>query len=367
MGTLSLLRLHNFRNYTAAEVNLEPGLNLVIGQNGQGKTNLLEAVSYLALLRSFRTGRIQPLTRWGMTGFDLAAEYMDFYGDRHKMDVVYHEKRELFIDGKAVEKASDFINQFICIPFVPEDIDLVKGPAGLRRRFVNILLSQTKPGYMQDLQRYNEVLKNRNYMLKQPHKYSSATVRAYDQVMVKVGASIIFARRQLIEALNVLTHDLSESVFASRHISVRYDSSIFGMHPEEEDIARIEENFYEVLAHNFEKDLERGQTRKGPHRDDVQLLLDTKLLSEYGSEGEMRICSLILRLASLQFAKSNEQMKGIILLVDDVTGELDAARRKSFYQLLQLGDQILLAATEVPLELKDISSKVMHVEEGELV
>ncbi|MFO7820837.1 MAG: DNA replication and repair protein RecF, partial [Lentisphaeria bacterium] len=197
---LSRLRLRHFRNYSSLDMDFNAGLNLITGLNGQGKTNILEAVQYLSILRSFRTRKTNDLRQWGSSFFFVEgslATRADETGP-WKISISYAEGRRLRVDGQVVNKAADFIGRVRCIACVPEDIMIVKGGPAERRRFIDMLLCQYSRQYLGDLVNYKMALKSRNRMLKEPAKYDSHAFAAYDNLLVRYGASVICARQKFI-------------------------------------------------------------------------------------------------------------------------------------------------------------------------
>lgn len=370
MPILSNIRLHNFRNYTSREVELSGGVQLFTGANGQGKTNLLEAVYYLSLLRSFRCKQVGKLKKHGADSFFLEGRFQSLAEDEgsisSSVDVLYGERRRLRVNGNTVDRASEFINQFLCIAFAPEDLALVKGPAGERRRFADILLSQIYPSYLSHLQRFTEALKNRNALLKNIRKFGRNAVRAYDGILVEHGVKLTEMRREFLGVFRIRMEEIFPVISENVHgeFLIRYSSAILRESAESEHLCDV---YAALLEKNFDRECVYGATSVGPHRDEFPMSLGSKPLSDFGSEGQCRIVALALRLASLKFIKKDCQVRrGIILLVDDVLGELDENRRASFFNTLEGADQILVAATDVPPVLKDRVASVYRIKSGEI-
>ena len=203
MGYLSKLTLENFRNYRNAELSLKAGLTIFHGENGQGKTSLLEAIYFLSLLRSFRTRNVQNLKRWQQEAFDISCklEHEDLLADH--LQISYGETRKLQMNGNAVSRSSEFIRQINAISFTPEDIELIKGSAGGRRQFLDITLSQLSPTYLSNLQHYNKALKSRNIVLKKSGDDPNIEnlLRTYDGMLIQYGSLICHERLKLLEKL----------------------------------------------------------------------------------------------------------------------------------------------------------------------
>ena len=370
MSILSRLQLRRFRNYSSLRLSLCPGINLFVGGNGQGKTNILEAICYLALLRSFRSRKITPLRQWDSRLFYLAATLVPVAGgggSRQELAISYGERRCLSIDGKRQDKASEFINQFLCVPMVPEDIDLVKGVAAGRRRFLDIALSQHDPVYLPHLQRYTAAVRNRNMMLRQAGKYPNSALTAYDHLVVRYGTQIDLRRWQFVQGLNAALAVIAPQLLgaAGQSLSARFLSSLCSGEGSEITEEVVSRKFRESLEKNLARDREEGRTSTGPHRDDLLFCKNHRPLLAYGSEGECRIACLALRLAAMELLRDGAGSKReVVLLVDDVFGELDSRRRQAFCELLGRADQVFVADTDVPTELRGRIARAYAVEAG---
>jgi DNA replication and repair protein RecF len=368
MPRLAHLKLRHFRNYSSLEVEFGSGCMILSGQNGAGKSNLLEAIYYLSLLSSFRTRRVKDLFAWDSDLFCLEGQVADERGpafDR-QLAITYSDRRRLRCDQTEIKRASDFINAFLCVAFVPEDIQLVKGAPAERRRFIDILLSQLNAPYLASLINYNQALKSRNVILKNPERYGRDSLRAYDQQLVSHGAHIVHQRWQFMATFaNDLTR-LSQPLFGpGRMVDISYNCCF--VREQMDSIPSVEElaeMFRAALARDQRREEETGSTRFGPHRDDLILMLDQRQASVFASEGQSRLISLALRLASAEILKRQVTDKGLVLLVDDVMGELDRERRQRFIQSLSSADQIFLACTEAPAEIDRRINSVYTVEDG---
>ena len=344
------LRMHHFRNYDAQDVDFAPGLNCLLGPNGQGKTNLLEAVYFLSLLRSFRTSDLNHLRQWNANVFLLRGVVREGNDCVTDLQISYGEERRLKVNETLVYRASDFINHLLCVSFIPEDLSLVQGSPAERRRFLNIAISQTDPAYFRHLQAYQDALQSRNLMLRQPEKYSHQTVAAYDAMLAREGAELESARIGFAQSLRQFLEELSPQLLgAGQELSLNYLSRLGPlMQEEDQDTQALETKFRENLARTLENDLKRGSTSIGPHRSDFTCSLNKVRMNNFSSQGECRIASLALRMACLKRLQKMAGNERVTILVDDVIGELDATRRASFFQVLQNAGQLLFACTELP-------------------
>jgi len=364
---LSVLQLENFRNYISVTANFTLGINVILGNNGQGKTNLMEGIYYLSLLRSFRSTRTQILSKWESDGFYIGGMLtIDEYTKR-KLTISYLQKRILTIDNSQINKASEFINQFICLAFIPEDIVLVTGSSRFRRRFMDITISQHDPIYLHNLQSYKLALKSRNILLKQPQNYNYQVIKVYEEQMIKFAAKIVFRRKIFINKLNEYLQPLSKSMFKNdnRMLNLNYVTNTISGKSIPNSTAEIMELYQQTLDKNRDKAKENRITKYGPHRDDFSFLLGDSPLSLYGSAGECRLASISLRLAAMKIIKEipNNQ-KNIVLLLDDIFGELDDARREAFLHEIDNHEQIFLATTNIPKELNNKINNTIQIKNG---
>ncbi len=368
---LRQLVLGQFRNYEQAEVAFEPGLNVLLGPNGQGKTNILEAVHYLAFLRSFRTRQIRELIRFGADGFQVHGRFSRGAAGEDRLSVSFGQDRRLFLNRAPLEKASDFINHFFCVAFIPEDIELVKGPAAERRRFLDMLTGQLDRTHLHALHAYNHALKSRNALLRQFRRFDEASLDAYDRLLACHGTAVLLNRRTTVERLAACPGE-----GARRLVNGALDYGYLPGLPKECPLsdggspaaAALEGAYMDMLVRNRPRDMRDGMTGWGPHRDDVEIRLDGRPLAAYGSEGQCRASSLWLRVAATRILQETAPAvgTGLVLLVDDVLGELDGNRRAAFWEQISGATQILFTCTAVPPEAEPVSVRTLRVSAGSI-
>ncbi len=366
-SSLARVRLVNFRNYEDLLIDLPVGVTVFQGENGQGKTNLLEAVYFLAFLRSFRTSRTGDLCRVGADGFHCSAKIAGaLSNDSLELAATCSDRqRKLAVDGVELESRW-FVNQFNCIAFVPEDMSLVKGAPVFRRRYLNILLSQLYPDYLNSLIAYNKILKNRNAVLRNPQKFGRAAVGAYDELFARHGATLILYRLRILQKINVLLGE--NPVFTRDDLALAFNP---GLPVNRKDIIDDHEELrlrlLWVLQKGMARDLERGYTCQGAHRDDFDLVLNGGDISQLGSEGQCRAAALSLKMAAGQIVKNElGYVKPLVVIVDDVLGELDERNRVDFFSNVTGKGQVLVACTRLSAELKKLNPTVFEVEGGKV-
>ncbi len=332
---LAHLRLRDFRNYARLDADFSPGFHVLLGDNAQGKTNILEAIYLMATLRSFRGVGGAQMIRHGAKGYFVGGNVVGQGDHEIKMYWALRE-RKLALDGQPVKKLADYFGALRTVIFCTEDLQLVKGTARSRRRFIDLLLAQTQPGYLPLLQRYMHAVRNRNALLKQ-RTVDEAALESFSAEMVKLGNDLIRARRELVPKFSPLAR------LAYRRIS--NDAEELRI----EYLPSVKNDFAVELAASRAREKSFRATLVGPHRDDLQLLQNEKSAAQFGSEGQKRTLAIALKMAQAEF------LTGIhgsppILLIDDVMGELDLKRRSGFLPLLESArktrGQVFMTCTE---------------------
>ena len=332
---LAHLRLRDFRNYQRFDTDFAPGFHVLLGDNAQGKTNILEAIYLMATLRSFRGVGGAQMIRHGAKGYFVGGKIVG-QGDREIKMYWSNRERNLALDGQPVKRLGEYLGALRTVVFCTEDLQLVKGTARARRRFIDLLLAQTRPGYLALLQRYMHSVRARNALLKQ-RSGDEAALDSFSQELVKLGNEIIRARRELIPNFSPLAR------LAYRRIA--NDAEELRM----EYLPSVKNDFAMELAASRARERTFRATLVGPHRDDLQLLQNEKSAAQYGSEGQKRTLVIALKMAQAEY------LAGIhgtppILLIDDVMGELDVKRRSGLLPLLEqarkTSGQVFMTCTE---------------------
>ncbi len=332
---LAHLRLRDFRNYPRLDVDFAPGFHLLLGDNAQGKTNILEAIYLIATLRSFRGVGGAQMVRHGQKGYFVGSHIIGQGEHDTKMYWSVRE-RSLSLDGRPVRKLTDYLGVLRTVVFCTEDLLLVKGPGRGRRRFLDLLLTQTYPGYLPLLQRYTRALRSRNALLKQAAADPRA-LEGFSRELVSAGQEITRLRRELVPRLSPLAR------LAYRRISNDAEELRIEYAPS------VRQDFAVELAQSQPRERTCRMTVIGPHRDEVQLLLKDRSAAEFGSEGQKSTLAIALKMAQAEY------LTGIhgsppVLLIDDVMGELDAKRRGGLLPLLERAHhahgQVFMTATE---------------------
>ncbi|QSH40386.1 DNA replication/repair protein RecF [Lentisphaerota bacterium ZTH] len=355
------LQLNNFRNYKSCEVSLHNRKIVFTGRNGQGKTNLLEALFFLSLLRSFRTSRTNELRRIGSGGFHIGAEISrKNYSEILEVDYSEPGRRKLTVDKNRVSKASEFINQLRAVAFTPEDINIVTGNSGMRRRFMDMLISVLQPEYLAALHSYNAAVKSRNAVLKSPDA-DLGVVKAYEPIMAQNAVKIVELRQkyccELESEVNALLSEFSRDKYA---FTMRYRGDL--------NTVSVEEAYLR-FERERSRDIRRGFTGFGPQLDEFEMQLQGRIMRSFASTGQCRLISLCLKLAKVNILCRccSDDINNIIVLVDDVTGELDAITRHLFFQVINQAGQAFFTFTEKPLDSYFETAEFYEINNGSIV
>lgn len=338
--------LADVRNYETLEVSLEPGINAFVGPNGQGKTNLVEAVAYLSTLGSHRVATDAPLVRRGAERAVIRADVTR--DDRSlllEIEVTPGRANRARINRAPITKTREILGILRTVVFAPEDLALVKGDPGERRRFLDDLLVQRHPRLAGTRADYDRVLRQRNALLKSSGAARRTnleevvrTLEAWDEQLSRLGAEIITARRELTAALAPLASQAyQELVPASDTIGLRYRSVIDDVEAPDVTAALLSE-----IDRRRKEELDRGITLVGPHRDDVDVTLGPVPLKGYASHGESWSAALAMRLAAYDLLTAESGAP--VLVLDDVFAELDARRRAHLAERVAEAPQVLITA-----------------------
>lgn len=340
-----------------ARLDITPGRHFFVGPNGQGKTNLLEAIGYVTALRSFRSAENRLLIQRGQPQAALAFDFdHERFGETRLTVEIRPGAREVWWEDDRVRRLADIIGKFPTVVFSSDDIQLVRGSPGGRRRWVDLTLAAMDAAYMTAIQHYHRSLQARNSLLKR--RASARECRAFEQELAQASVTIRGKRRAEMTRLEALL------IHNYQKISDSAEEAGFLYRPTEE--ATTEEEVLARLESGRERDLAAGFTLYGPHRDDFQFLLNGKPAVHYGSEGQQRGLILALRTAQVAYFKKESGLLPLIL-ADDVLGELDPERRNRFWEVLDPALQLFATGTEVPtLPASEPSTPwtTWHVQEG---
>ena len=364
------LTLSNFRNYSTVELPLAQGINLLVGKNGQGKTNLAEAIFYAATLSSHRVSGYLPLIKQGET--KAIIRLLARFEDREnllELELTTEGSNRARINKSETPRVRDVLGYVNAVIFSPEDLDIVKRDPSNRRAFIDELIVQLTPRMAGVYSDYDRVLKQRNTLLKSARNMSASasglsTLDSWDQSLVRIGSEIIAARFDITSRIAPYLQAAYAAIADEKNDpSIRIKSSLATNDIESDgsetflntgDRQEIEKLFQSRLADVRSKEMERGITLVGPHRDDLLLLLGTLPAKGYISHGESWSYALALKLASADIIRKDARAGDPVLILDDVFAELDSTRRSRLAALVSHNEQVIITAAvaeDVPIEL----------------
>jgi DNA replication and repair protein RecF len=339
---LRAIRLVNFRNYADATALLAPGLNVVVGDNAQGKTNLLEAIAFNVTGSSPRTPKENEVVRWGSDFTRTEARIaVDGSSEEHSAAIGYApgQKKRITVDGAPVPSLTNFAAGGAgarVVTFFPDDIRIVKGAPSDRREFLDILLSSLRPSYARAAVEYAKAVAQRNQLLRRIRDgYSSErTLATWDRKVVDLGKTVLAAREAALPVLEEQFKDSLRALYGPEKAAIRYRHSV------------TLEGYCEALREAHSADIERGTTSVGPHRDDFEVSLGGVNLTTFGSQGQQRLATLALEFAARDYVR-RVVGEDPILLFDDVMSELDERRREDLAEYFLQSTQAVISTTNL--------------------
>lgn len=343
------IQLSNYRNLAQQKVVPGSGLNIFVGDNAQGKTNLVESVYLCCIGKSPRTDKDKDLVCWGQQNAFVKVNYNCRYGDGEiSFDIKTQGKKRIAVNSVAITKMAELMGYLNCIYFSPNEIKIISQSPAERRRFLDIDLCQTDKNYFYSLQRFNKALAQRNNLLKTAYSVDNLrdTIFVWEEQIAEEGARVVAKRKAFCEKLKVYAKRCHEKLTDGKEtLDLSYVTQIDG-----ENIKDLTQNYLKLLQNGIEKDFGLRYTSTGCQRDDICLKVNGVDVRAFGSQGQLRTTALSLKLAELMIFKDIIGEYPVLLL-DDVLSELDYDRQKrllNFDKRLQI---LLTSATEIPAEL----------------
>lgn len=363
---IDAFKLYNFRNIKSIELVPCPAANIIFGGNAQGKTNLLEAVWLFSGAKSFRGSRDIELLMFGEREAKLELDFFAKSRSQTSSICFFEEKKNIFLNEIKKDTASKLAGELCVVVFSPDHLSLVKQGPDKRRRFIDTSLCQAYPKYIKILDGYGRALRQRNSLLKDISSHPSLydTMEAWDETLLDYGSYITFMRARYVKKMAALAAGIYDGISSGREkFSAIYVPGCGEANLDNRD--EIREKFKETLAQSRGEDIKNGATKTGPHRDDMEIVLDGVNARAYGSQGQQRSCILALKLAECGILEERNGEPPVILL-DDVMSELDKSRRD--FLLNRIGDkQVFMTCcnTEAFDGLSD--GRVFEIKAGSLV
>ena len=359
---ISKISLLNFRNYKKISLNLDDKMNIFIGNNAQGKTNILESIYILALTKSHRLGVENNLIRNGSNFFKINGT-IKIEKIIKKLEVgLVNDKKTVRINNNELKKISDYISNLNVISFSPEDLDIIKGSPGIRRDLLNIEISQIYPGYIDKLNRFNKILKIRNEYLKSMYGKSNRNLNYFEIIndkYIDLAIDIYKYRIDYINKVNEEIKNIFENLTGLKKLKIIYINNF--IIKEKENIEYLKS----ILKKNFDREINKGITLYGPHRDDLIFDLNGLDLKYFGSQGQQRLSIISFKLSEIKIFKDLTGTQPILLL-DDIFSELDISKRNKLIKYIIGKTQTIVTTTDLKNINKTLvkNSKIFEVKEG---
>lgn len=346
---LKSIRLTNFRNQSDVEFEFYPSVNIFVGQNGIGKTNLVEAIYYLCFLKSFRTSNEEFVLQKNKNYFNVTGDFEFEEGGKSEVILIYRkgEGKKISQNHKVVNRFSEFIGSHPCVCLTPEDIQISNGSPSSRRKFIDVVISQTSKVYLDSLIRYNKIIKQKNKLLSQfePKKIDDF-LDPWDEELSSYCFEIIKRRKDFLNKIFIELSEFYNKLSGGKEeISVSYESSL--------KFAETQQDIYNELVRKRRIEKARRMAIVGIHRDDVSFKLSGYATRGFASQGQHKTLILALKLAEINFLK-NEMLESPIAIFDDVFSELDSSRIGEFFKLAGDKTQIFVTTTH---QFENLSTK----------
>ena len=349
------IKLNNFRNYKQLDLNLNKNINIIYGNNAQGKTNILESIFLCSFGKSFRTTKEKEMIMFNENNLIVEIFYQKKDRDG-KIKIEIGEKKQIYLNGVKIKKLSELLGNINIVIFTPDDINILKdGPAN-RRRFLDMMIGQLRPNYVYNLNMYIKTIEQRNNYLRQIREENKPEemLEIWDEKLAEYDEKIFNYRNKFIEKISKKINKIHGEITDDKEkLKIEYVSN-----------CENKEDYLKLLKERRKLDIIKGFTTKGVHRDDFMIYINDKEVSTYGSQGQNRTVILSLKLSELNVVYE-EIGEYPILLLDDFMSELDEERRKNFLNNIK-NTQVILTGTE-KMDLHDLEYNLYNIKKGEVV
>ncbi len=363
------LRLKNYRNYKEISIYFDPSINIIYGNNAEGKTNLLESIFLCATSRSHRGSKEKDIINFNEEEAHIKMIFNEKEEKKQVIDIQLNKesKKGIALNGIKKEKLSDFLGTFYAVIFSPEDLNIIKEGPATRRKFIDMELYQIDRQYVISISNYNKVLNQRNAVLKDIYSASGnnkndliTLLDSYDDQLIRYGTEVILKRKENIEDIAKKIKDIYYKISGEKEeLILNYENDVFS--------SEIEKTYKEKLKETKEQDIKQGYTTIGPHRDDISFIIDNLDLRQFGSQGQKKTAAISLKLAELLIMKEKKGNTPVLLL-DDVFSELDEKRQKELIENLD-GIQTIITCTGMKRNIYDLlkPNKIFKVSNNEVI
>ncbi|MCQ2565456.1 MAG: DNA replication/repair protein RecF [Clostridia bacterium] len=355
--------LTNFRNYKSLSIDFDRHLNLFLGKNAQGKTNLLESLFIMSLGKSFRTLNDSEMISFGCDYAKAVSHVVnDDEDDETKIEIIYgKEGKTLKVDDVKLTRSIDLLENVYVVIFFPDDLRIIKEGPENRRRFLDRELCQIKPVYYSNLANYKRVLKQRNTLLKQNNK-DKGLYEVFDEALSDYGVRILEERQKFTDKINEISSEIHSKISnGNENLVISYETKL--SFERSLSVEEKKEKYRKLLDRNFDNDIFRGHTGIGPHKDDLKIEVNGIDIRQYGSQGQQRTATLSMKLAEITLIKQETGCDAVLLL-DDVLSELDRSRQRFLIESMK-DVQLFISAAEIDDEvMKLLKATVYEVDNG---
>ena len=357
---LRKIELKNFRNYEDLKLEFNKNINIFIGNNAQGKTNILESIYFLAVTKSHRCNKDNYLIKNDCIFSKIVGEVENNDRKNTYEIVINNEGKRVSINNNVFKRISDYLSNINVVMFCPDDLEIIKGTPSDRRKFLNIEIGQISNEYIIYLTKFNKVLKTRNEYLKNEHNIDFNYLDILTDELIDLNIKLYKYRKEFINDLNNYIVDIYKKISLKEDIYVKYESFI----DNEEDIV---EDLREKYLRVRDSELNQKTTLIGVHRDNFSIYIDGKEINNYGSQGQHRVAILCLKLAEIEIYKQKYNIKPIILL-DDIFSELDKKKKVNIIKYIDKDLQIFITSTDLHSISKRITKNadIFYIEEGKV-
>lgn len=351
---ISKLNLTNFRNYSKLNIGLSPHMNIFIGNNAAGKTNILEAISILALTKSYRNGQESNLIQDQKKKAKIKGTIKDHHQYKELAIEIAENEKQVKVNGKIIHRIADYIKNFHVIVFTPDDLEIIKGSPSVRRNLLNMELSQISQKYLVTSNEYNKILKTRNEYLKilfSNHIADKTYLDILTDQLIEKAIYIYQEREKYLDKIEKNLNSIFLNITKEGTLQLKYVPNI---EIESFETEKLREQLKKSFKKNYQRELHVGMTLIGPHRDDFLFFLQKKDMKIYASQGQQKSAILAYKLATIPIFKEYSNTSPVLLL-DDIFSELDLKKRNRVLKYIGKDIQSIITTTD----LKNISKKVL--------